>query len=236
MTGCWGEGVCRWGWGEGARQRRVKTRPTIASAVPFMLPSMVPDWWSNEPVIGFRMWRFDNGKFRGSHGGFWASRRMTARCEKKRSHELSGFPIPHDEMVCDWPPCGVYAMKRAAPIVETVVDNLDLTDEPMILAAGTVALSGRVIEHEYGYRGEHAEVTSLCTIARNEPIVTLRFHQTPGCIAQVFGNPSGLSADPGVAFPTQIGLKQVAAFLTGLDHPSDPCPPRFGQLALDLRD
>lgn len=179
-------------------------------------------WWSNEPVRGFRMWRIDNGRMVGNHGGFWVTRRMTARCKKSpgRSEDL---PVPHDEQVCEWPGCGVYAMKKPDLIIQGLIDELTAPHHPMTAAGGVVEMTGRVIEHEHGYRAEHAEAVALCTLTRRGDTLALALHQHPGSIATAFVDPpSSESNSNALVFQIEIGLRHMAAFLQGFDRSSVP--------------
>lgn len=76
-------------------------------------------------------------------------------------------PQPHGH-------CGIYAMK----------DLMRLIEGPMAhFVWGAVLLSGRVIEHEHGYRAERAQVAALFS----RPAA--RISPSPGHLARLYGVP-----------------------------------------------
>ena len=71
-------------------------------------------------------------------------------------------PVPHDNEVCGPPSCGIYAVKELSALLGEFV-GADFSR----MAVGLVALTGRVIEHELAFRGQHARVVAItATIGR----------------------------------------------------------------------
>ncbi|HEY5890982.1 MAG TPA: hypothetical protein VIW94_09815 [Acidimicrobiia bacterium] len=105
--------------------------------------------WSPTPVFGFRAWHFHNGMLYGAKL-MWQRPEMTAEC----LHHIPGEDLPHSAGRCGPPPCGVYAVK-----------DLDIlhrelgTNSRSIL--GVVAMTGKVIEHELGYRAANSTVVAI---------------------------------------------------------------------------
>ncbi|MFQ5522266.1 MAG: hypothetical protein ACE5F5_01640 [Acidimicrobiia bacterium] len=127
--------------------------------------------WSPVPVLGFRIWVLRDGRFRGYREA-WRHREMTAHCLTTGSD----FEVPHTDGRCGDPPCGIYLAKDVADLLNAHVE-FDLDE----IAVGLVGLSGKVVEHERGYRGEHATVMALalvvdaevCTVSDVEEIAAI---------------------------------------------------------------
>lgn len=117
-------------------------------------PVELEEFWSDEPVIGWRQWRFD-GRFLYGMRVMWPSAVLVARCGSCSS--LPGWGCS----------CGIYAAK-----------SRDLLGAGIV---GRVELEGMVIEHEHGYRAERARIIELFvpadlpvgTIAARYPDVTV---------------------------------------------------------------
>jgi hypothetical protein len=142
--------------------------------------------WSPTPILGFRLWRLTP---RGMHGVkvAWQTPTLTARC----MNSVVGDDIPHSGRRCGPPACGIYATKDLDMLrAELKVDASDG------FAIGVVTLTGKVIEHQHGYRG--AEATAVAVVARDKGLhlasdqpevigalfadhtTTLRDHGAPG--------------------------------------------------------
>ncbi|MFO7548809.1 MAG: hypothetical protein R6X29_08100 [Acidimicrobiia bacterium] len=119
--------------------------------------------WSPAPVAGFRLWRVEASGLFGARER-WQAARLAARC-------LAGGPavdVPHAVETCGGsPPCGIYATKR--------LDEL-LAEHGVVpgvrVAMGAVALRGKVVEHERGYRAAAAEVEALALVTRTGMLLT----------------------------------------------------------------
>lgn len=105
--------------------------------------------WSPVPVLGYRMWSVGARALVGFRTE-WTAPHLDARCLNR-----GGDPdIPHAE--CGRPPCGVYATKTLAELREA--HPLEIAGN---VALGLVALSGKVVEHERGYRAARADVLAV---------------------------------------------------------------------------
>ena len=107
--------------------------------------------WSPSPVLGFRMWKLSPAGFHG-YREHWKSPELMAECPTTGD----GTDVPHIDGKCGSPPCGIYAAKR--------VEDLLIEHRPWDLmesAVGLVAMTGKVVEHERGYRGEYVAVLAI---------------------------------------------------------------------------
>ena len=121
--------------------------------------------WSPIPIPGFRLWDLrGDGLF-----GFrvqWSQPTLVAQCPTtKTSHE-----VPHTDGSCGDPPCGIYATKDADSLLDA-----HCHDEVERLAIGLVGLTGKVVEHEFGYRAARADVIAL-SFVRNGVLHTTADH------------------------------------------------------------
>jgi hypothetical protein len=110
--------------------------------------------WSPVPMLGFRVWTLRDDAFHG-YRVRWQHRSMTARCELTNDSDN----IPHTDGQCANPPCGVYAAKDVDRIIEA-----HGTLEVERLAVGLVAMTGKVVEHEHGWRAEEVTVLALAFV------------------------------------------------------------------------
>jgi hypothetical protein len=98
------------------------------------------EFWSPEPIVGWRGWRWFGSGLRGMRA-WWHTDVLIAEC---------GF--------CSAAPslnhtCGIYALKPGHSATQVPGGHLAVV--------GMVELSGLVIEHERGYRAEVARITEL---------------------------------------------------------------------------
>ena len=114
--------------------------------------------WSPVPVLGFRIWVLRNGRFLGYREP-WLQASMTAHCLTTGND----FEVPHTDGRCGDPPCGIYLAKDVAELLGSHVE-FDLDE----IAVGLVGLSGKVVEHERGYRGEQATVVAVALVVDGE--------------------------------------------------------------------
>jgi hypothetical protein len=112
-------------------------------------------------VLGYRIWELKQGRL---HGAWtpWKSARKTAACLD--THSRARGPVPHDASECRPPPCGIYALKGTRRVQQVVERSIRQTPVPITLAVGLVAMTGRVVEHEMGYRAEHVAVVALAFV------------------------------------------------------------------------
>jgi len=107
--------------------------------------------WSPSPVLGFRVWVLEEGFFHG-YRERWDEPEMSARCPTTGNDA----DVPHTDGRCGEPPCGIYAAKDVEDLL-TEHANLDLHE----MVVGLVGMTGKVVEHERGYRAEHMSVLAL---------------------------------------------------------------------------
>lgn len=145
--------------------------------------------WSPTPVLGFRLWAVGS---LGLHGVkmAWPGRRLTATCLSTRGR----YEIPHTDGRCGRLGCGVYAAKTVDPLF-TEFDIAAIGD----VALGLVALTGKVVEHESGYRGAEAEVIALGASLGDHLLLTADLEQ----IEAVFTDPTLIRREPVVEFERQ---------------------------------
>jgi len=140
-------------------------------------------WWSPRPVVGYRTWQMIGDELHGARMP-WSIPQQTARCLHRWT---SNRPVPHDAGDCGSPPCGIYAVKdtrQVRGLIEPWFEQGSLT-----VAVGVVALSGRVIEHDHGYRAEHAEVAALSVISGAKPGVSSIWVEGPIDLTEIFVSP-----------------------------------------------
>lgn len=107
--------------------------------------------WSPRPVYGYRLWGVDEEELYGVKMP-WTSRTLVAKC-LTRGNEGE---IPHSDGSCGRLGCGVYAAKTVEPLYRDF--NVSGMSD---FALGLVALRGKVIEHDAGYRAAEATVVAL---------------------------------------------------------------------------
>lgn len=106
--------------------------------------------WSPVPVIGFRGWRLMNGLLYGAKV-VWQRPEMSADC----LHLVAGEDLPHSAGKCGPPPCGIYAVKELAVL------KRELGPWGSSSLFGVVAMTGKVIEHDLGYRAAKSKVVAI---------------------------------------------------------------------------
>ncbi len=122
-------------------------------------PAPVPEFWTPGLVLGFRMW-----DLRGSLWGAaraWDRPEHEARCLSRRTGN-SDVDVPHTDGRCGYPPCGLYCFKEP----EQLLAAFGLPTGPRLAVLGLVALSGKVVEHENGYRAQKARVLAAVAVGR----------------------------------------------------------------------
>lgn len=134
--------------------------------------------WSPAPVLGFRAWHLYKGLLYGAKL-MWQTPEMEAEC----LHHVAGEDLPHSVGRCGPPPCGVYAVKD----LDVLHRELG-TDSGSIL--GVVAMTGKVIEHELGYRAAKSTVVAITGRVGGHRFAT----DQPDEIADLFANPVGAAA------------------------------------------
>lgn len=112
--------------------------------------------WSPTPVLGYRIWAWNNGELHGVRT-HWTEPRLTATCGT--THD--GMEVPHSDGRCGRLGCGIYAAKKAGLLLSEFAPALRSS-----FAVGLIGLEGKVVEHERGYRGAAATVVALVAVDR----------------------------------------------------------------------
>jgi hypothetical protein len=136
---------------------RVTARPTSSEPTPSDPGPEEATWWSPEPALGFRAWTLVGDRLRGARNR-WPRPAMTALCLNLRDQPADAAPHPSGE--CGRPPCGIYAMKHPDD-VRSHIDGPLRRARHKAIGVGLVSMTGRVIEHDHGYRAQHATVIAF---------------------------------------------------------------------------
>ncbi|MBN2114388.1 MAG: hypothetical protein JW785_09705 [Acidimicrobiia bacterium] len=155
-------------------------------------------FWSPRPILGFRTWQPTRQGMRGVVQ-FWPKPRLEAFCPH-------GPGVPHDSPGCR---CGIYASKEAATLA-----GVPWGAWPRPLVHGLVALTGKVVEHERGYRAQRAEVRAA-VLLRPEGTV---WGSEPAWIEALFTSREGPAGFGGAGSGPMRGrdpLRWAAEYLDG---------------------
>lgn len=147
--------------------------------------------WSPSAVFGFRKWQVRTDGLYGAKQR-WLSPTMDAECLRR----IPGDDVPHAMRVCGPPACGIYATKGIEMFGSCA---WGLSDGE---ALGLVAMTGKVIEHEHGYRGAKATLVAVAARYRGMSLRTAE----PGLIEELFDGPPEVFARAGDAMPPTISI------------------------------
>jgi hypothetical protein len=95
---------------------------------------------------------------------------------------LSGEDLPHPVSRCGPPACGIYAVKSLDMFAHDLARGA--VDRTIV---GVVGMTGKVIEHEDGYRAQAATVVAI--VARNRGFRLIS--DDPDVIEDLFDDPLG---------------------------------------------
>src|ERR1035437_5218100 len=105
----------------------------------------VPDYIS--PIIGYRVWRWDDAGLRSLNGKSWSPcKPLAAKCGAGKAHDA--HEVPQTDCTC-----GVYAAKNLEHLRQFGYEGRGIH--------GEVYLWGTVVEHELGWRAQFAYPKSL---------------------------------------------------------------------------
>jgi hypothetical protein len=152
--------------------------------------------WSPTPVVGYRLWHLtDEGVF-GATGHHWERSVMDAECARARPDD----DLPHTDHRCSGfgYGCGIYAASQ--PV-------LVKPDAPTGWILGVVLLSGKVVEHESGYRAAHARVAAVIAYSGDRLLVTA----DPDAVERLFLRAAATVVEEGEKRPAPNGTELVAA-------------------------
>ena len=133
--------------------------------------------WSPGPVLGFRIWFADEDGLHGARVA-WTTPELRAHCEKRPSDTVE---VPHTDGRCGRLGCGIYATKAARPVI---VEHIPPGAQGWV--AGLVELSGKVVEHDHGYRASAARVVAAGAVGCHQSLWTA----DAGEIAALFAHPA----------------------------------------------
>lgn len=121
----------------------------------------LPTVASSTAVFAYRAWNISQNSLRGVCVA-WPVPTVVARClDYGRRAGADRTDVPHTDGSCGPPPCGIYATKTAAAALDAIEH-----DGPQAL--GVVALSGKVVEHEHGYRAAVATAVGMLVVSQGE--------------------------------------------------------------------
>jgi hypothetical protein len=135
--------------------------------------------WSPRPVLGYRIWGVGKEALHGVKMP-WEGRTLVATCLSQGGDE----EIPHTDGRCGRLGCGVYAAKTVDPLY-VEFDVRGIGD----VALGLVALSGKVVDHDEGYRAAEATVVALGASMGDYLMLT----SDPNQIDEIFDDPTVIS-------------------------------------------
>ena len=139
--------------------------------------------WSPSPMRGFRVWRIEDGSVMGNQVQ-WAEPTLASVCLR----EVPGDDVPHAVDRCGPPACGIYAVKHLEMFpYEVAAGRISRS------IVGVVAMSGKVVEHEQGYRAARARVVAVVANGEGKTIVT----DHPETISSLFDDPLGTLSELG---------------------------------------
>jgi hypothetical protein len=192
------------------RPAALATKPKRARR-PKPKPAPLPEFWSPGVVLGFRAWDL-RGRLFGAWKP-WDRPEHEARCLSACTGS-DATEVPHTDGRCGPPPCGLYCFKEP----EQLLAAFGLPTGSKRCVLGLVSLSGKVVEHERGYRAQKAQVLAAVVVGHGQ-IVRI---EGSARLQALFANPEGtiarlLSADPAVVEevgdPRQLA-EAVIAYLT----------------------
>lgn len=155
--------------------------------------------WSPRPVLGYRLWGVSDDELHGVKMP-WSGRTLVATCLARG--EVG--EIPHSDGRCGRLGCGVYAAKTVDPLYKEF-NAWEMRD----VALGLVALTGKVIEHDKGYRAAEATVVALGATLGECLLLTA----DPDEIDAVFVDPKRIRRGSRVDGPRQA-LVEMEVFVT----------------------
>lgn len=135
-----------------------------------------PEGWSPRPVLGYRWWDL---RPEGLFGVVvrWEQPELSATC---RANGVEDDEVPHTDGRCGHPPCGIYASKQVHRLLSEFAAGV-----PYGFAIGLVEMSGKVVEHEHGYRAASARVVALAVSGAANTVLT----DDPELIGRIFAEP-----------------------------------------------
>jgi len=138
--------------------------------------------WSPTPVLAYRLWWIRNNVVHGARTT-WDVPYLDAHCPVRNDGAC-----PHSDGRCGPLGCGIYGLKDP----RRLRGWLHLRTARGWIA-GLVAMSGKVVEHTYGYRAERADVVAAVVAFRGR----ISAGTAPDWMTDLFADPAGAAdADP----------------------------------------
>ncbi len=163
--------------------------------------------WSPTPVLGFRLWALSNNAFHGVRTQ-WETPELAASCKTTRIRA----EIPHSDGRCGRLGCGIYAAKSVHKLLEEFAPALSSS-----FAVGLVGLSGKVVEHEHGYRGAGASVVAVVAVDSMRTECTA----DPDRLRALFAG-SGVAQDARVLPDRPSLFETIVRYLTDQERSQNP--------------
>ena len=132
--------------------------------------------WSPTPVMGFRVWSIKDNRVMGNQI-HWPTPTLESRCLR----EIPGEDLPHPVSRCGPPACGIYAVKDLGSFAPGVARGVIHHS-----VVGIVAMCGKVVEHEAGYRAQKATAIAISANDGEHRLMTT----DPGAIEDLFSDPA----------------------------------------------
>ena len=153
--------------------------------------------WSPIPVLGYRLWGIGSNGLQGATRFSWDRPSLTAICGG--STVADDGDVPHTDGRCGKPPCGIYALKDAATVLRFGLPRKP-GNVPTVM--GLVALSGKVVEHDAGYRGQHAAVVAAALLNPGRMLASA----DPEWLERLFATPSVVAVEPNPGWVSGRGV------------------------------
>lgn len=159
-----------------------------------------PEAWSPTAVTGYRIWALKDDYLVGARH-IWSEPCYRASCDQTTNEG----EIPHTDERCGRLGCGIYASKSLEQLLE-----VNLYESSREYAAALVGLTGKVVEHEDGYRAASAEVMALTLIGADRQVFT----RDRSIIGEAYANPRQVLASDAACRLRKPVLPNVISYLT----------------------
>lgn len=177
---------------------------------------VLPDEFGTEPLLGYRGWHVvDAGDGSGYalkslHLSYIWDRQVQAICHQQGAMFLKG-----DHHIGNISPdprcsCGIYAQLPEQPLTEW-----DSVKRGKVTASGTIAMWGRIIQCERGYKAQHAEIQAplvldmTCIQACDRQPTRIAMPDHPQIVFRAYCDIHVRSAEARVKVHAPIWLREV---------------------------
>ena len=169
-----------------SEERPEEPRPRVAGLWRQHLDSArLPEFWSPDPIVGYRFWRISPEGLVGANRVRWPGPTLDAQC--RRGGVVGPPGAPHEYGTCpSQGHCGINAFIAPEVLVREsirVSGGMPNLGPPFLDGTmyGVVHLTGRVIQHDKGYRAERATVVAAVLSGPE-----IRSTTDPAVIAEAF--------------------------------------------------